>query len=95
MANTVSLEGATSDEGARDDLGSVDVIVALIENRAKEIGMAVFDGTHVSLRLLQFIGGSPMFFLMLHLGFATCSDLHGRTSRANCLQNRPEPTIPA
>ena len=95
MTNSVSLEGATSDEGANDDLGIVDVTVALIENRAKEIGMAVFDGTHVSLRLLQFIGESPMFFLLLHLGCAMCPMFTDNIHTANCPQNCPEPTIPA
>lgn len=80
MTNSVSLEGATSDEGANDDLGIVDVTVALIENRAKEIGMAVFDGTHVSLRLLQFIGDESNVFLAASSGLRDVPYVHGQHS---------------
>ena len=51
MAAQESLEGTNSDDAAKDDL-----LVAVIENRAKEVGIAVFDAVQVSLRLLQFIG---------------------------------------
>jgi hypothetical protein len=57
MAAQDSLEGTNS-----DDAQSADLLVAIIENRAKEIGIAVFDAVQLSLRLLQFIG-EPLFFI--------------------------------
>ena len=34
-------------------------LVAVIENRAKEVGCAIFDADHVILRLFQFVGEWP------------------------------------
>ncbi len=51
MAEQKSLEGANT-----DDPEVAHHLVAVIENRAKEVGIAFFDPVQVSLRLLQFIG---------------------------------------
>ena len=48
-----------SEEHASDVGGSSpSKIAAVIENRAKEVGMAFFDGNEATLTLTQFAGGS-------------------------------------
>lgn len=41
-----------------ESLEAAPVIAAVIENRAKEVGIAIFNKNGVTLRLLQFVGGS-------------------------------------
>lgn len=57
MAGLTSLvrDGTACNDESR---GWADVVVAVIENRAKEVGIAEFDGRKVSLRLFQFVGSA-------------------------------------
>ncbi|EIE21559.1 hypothetical protein COCSUDRAFT_17595 [Coccomyxa subellipsoidea C-169] len=62
MAEQKSLEGANT-----DDPEIAHLLVAVIENRAKEVGIAVFDPVQVSLRLLQFIESSRTYTTSLSI----------------------------
>ena len=44
------------DNGGQNDVGDgLNCIAAVIENRAKEVGVAIFEGTGIKLTLIQFI----------------------------------------
>ena len=54
---TTSVPMQASASQQENDAEQSSFLVAVIENRAKEVGCAIFDADHVSLRLFQFVGG--------------------------------------
>jgi hypothetical protein len=54
------MDTSTHDDPCRHQTNNTDaavpVITAVIENRAKEVGLAIFRGDEVTLRLLQYVG---------------------------------------